>query len=394
MKPLFVSRFTLVSALGHGADAAFGSIARAQSGLVHNDFLDCRLDTYIGRVARVDSERSGDVASFDCRCSRLVELALRHDGFSDAVASARSRYGAGRIGAFIGTSSSGILSAELGYRQRDAVTGALPASLSFRETYNLFSATDFVRQGLGLEGPAAAVSTACSSSAKAFATAARAIAAGLCDAAVVGGVETLCFTTLHGFAALELLSRQPCRPCDAARDGISIGEAAGFALLEPTDVSGEDLAFLGYGESSDAYHMSTPHPEGVGAARAMRSALTSAGLSARDLDYINLHGTGTRNNDAAEDAAVYSVFGGDVPCSGTKGWTGHTLGAAGAVEAIITLLCLRHGFVPGTLNTAHVDPRLKCRVVLDGESRRITRAMSNSFGFGGSNCSLIFGRPG
>jgi 3-oxoacyl-[acyl-carrier-protein] synthase-1 len=208
---------------------------------------------------------------------------------------------------------------------------------------------------------------------------------------VVGGVESLCFTTLHGFASLELLSRGPCRPCDATRDGISIGEAAGFVLLEPSDASEEGLALLGYGESSDAYHMSTPHPEGHGAALAMRNALARAKLSAHDLDYINLHGTGTRNNDAAEDAAVDAVFADDVPCSATKGWTGHTLGAAGAVEAVITLLCLRHGYVPGTLNTTHLDPRLKCRVVLEGERRRIARAMSNSFGFGGSNCSLIFG---
>jgi 3-oxoacyl-[acyl-carrier-protein] synthase-1 len=175
------------------------------------------------------------------------------------------------------------------------------------------------------------------------------------------------------------------------RDGISIGEAAGYVLLEPKDARSDALAFLGYGETSDAYHMSTPHPEGLGAARAMRQALASAGLAARDIDYINLHGTGTRNNDAAEDAAVSAVFNG-VPCSGTKGWTGHTLGAAGALEAILTLLCLRHGYVPGTLNTAHPDPGLKCRIVLEGAHRNIRRAMSNSFGFGGSNCSLIFGR--
>ena len=393
MKPLFVTRFALVSALGHGADVAFAALAQGRSGLRSNDFLDCALDTYIGRVENVESERiSGDLADFDCRSNRLAQLALKQDGFGEAVARAVGRHGANRVGVFIGTSSSGILSAELAYRERDAGTG-LPASLSFRTSYNLFSVTSFVRQHLGLEGPGSTISSACSSSAKAFATAARALASGLCDAAVVGGVETLCFTTLHGFSALELLSRQPCRPCDATRDGISIGEAAGFALLEPADVCGEGLALLGYGESSDAHHMSTPHPEGRGAARAMRSALAGAGLSAHDIDYINLHGTGTRNNDAAEDAAVDAVFSNDVPCSGTKGWTGHTLGAAGAVEAIITLLCLRHGFVPGTLNTTHIDPRLKCRVVLKGESRRIAHAMSNSFGFGGSNCSLIFGRP-
>ncbi|MGQ0752066.1 MAG: beta-ketoacyl-[acyl-carrier-protein] synthase family protein [Betaproteobacteria bacterium] len=394
MKPLFVTHVALASALGHGARAAFDALVQGRTGLRHNDFLDCALDTCIGRVDGVEYEElPAELVAFDCRSSRLAQLGLGQDAFPEAVSRARHEYGPGRIGVFIGTSSSGILSAELGYRARDAATGALPAMLGFRETYNLFSVTEFVRRRLRLEGPAATISSACSSSAKTFAAAARAIAAGLCDAAVVGGVETLCFTTLHGFASLELLSRAPCRPCDAMRDGISIGEAAGYALVEPKDVRGDALRLLGYGETSDAYHMSAPHPEGLGAARAMRDALARARLSAHDIDYINLHGTGTRNNDAAEDAAVDSVFGNDVPCSGTKGWTGHTLGAAGAVEAILTLQCLRHGFVPGTLNTVDPDPGLKCCVVLEGRPREIRRAMSNSFGFGGSNCSLIFGRP-
>lgn len=394
LKPLFVTHVALASALGHGTAAAFDALVHGRTGLRRNDFLDCALDTSIGRVDGVESEEiPAEFAAFDCRSSRLAQLGLRQDGMLDAVSRARSDYGPGRIGVFIGTSSSGILSAELAYRERDAATGALPATLAFRETYNLYSVTDFVRRRLQLEGPAATISSACSSSAKTFAAAARAIAVGLCDAALVGGVDTLCFTTLHGFASLELLSRQPCRPCDALRDGISIGEAAGYALLEPKDARGNGLGLLGYGETSDAYHMSTPHPEGLGAARAMRQALARARLCAHDIEYINLHGTGTRNNDAAEDAAVYSVFGNDVPCSGTKGWTGHALGAAGVMEAILTLQCLRHGFVPGTLNTLHPDPRLKSRIVLEGRRCNIRRAMSNSFGFGGSNCSLIFGRP-
>lgn len=369
------------------------ALSQKRSGLRHNDFLDCGLDTFIGRVEALDSEPAVPHPSDAmCRSTRLSLLGLRQDGFGEAVARARNRHGAHRIGVFIGTSSSGILEAELGYRQQDKTSGALPPDLNFRETYNLFSPAGFVRRQLELQGPVCVVSSACSSSAKTFASAARAIATGLCDAAVVGGIETLCFTTLHGFSALELLSRRPCRPCDAARDGISIGEAAGFALLEPEDAAGADLAFLGYGESSDAYHMSTPHPEGLGAALAMRNALARAGLSARDIDYVNLHGTGTRSNDAAEDAAMLSVLGDRIPCSSTKGWTGHTLGAAGAVEALITLLCLRHDLVPGTLNTTQIDPRLKCHVMLENETRPLAHAMSNSFGFGGSNCSLVFGK--
>jgi 3-oxoacyl-[acyl-carrier-protein] synthase-1 len=391
--PMQITGLAIASALGEGTAATVAALREGRSGLQRNDFLDSTLQTYIGRVAGLEAERlPASLAQFDCRSNRLAQAGLRQDGFEQRVANAAQRYGAHRVGVYIGTSSSGILEAELAFRHRDPATGALPARLSFRHTYNLYSATDFVRQRLGLSGPACVVSSACSSSAKAFAAAARAIAAGLCDAAVVGGVETLCLTTLHGFASLELLSAQPCRPCDEARDGISIGEAAAYVLLEPAQGSGEGLALLGYGESSDAYHMSTPHPQGLGAVRAMRAALEMSGIAAQEVDYLNLHGTGTRNNDAAEAAAVRAVFGEGVACSATKGGTGHTLGAAGAVEAVITLLALRHGFVPGTVNTRRADPQFGLRLQLATEARALARAMSNSFGFGGSNCSLVFGK--
>jgi 3-oxoacyl-[acyl-carrier-protein] synthase-1 len=393
LTPIYVTAIAIASALGAGSAPAVAALRAARSGLRANDFLGSALPTFIGRVAGVEDERlPAPLAPFDCRSGRLAQLGLRQDGFERSVAQAAARHGPDRVGVYLGTSSAGILEAELAYRQRDAASGALPAGLSFRHTYNLYSVADFVRQRLGLAGPACVVSSACSSSAKAFAAAARALAAGLCDAAVVGGVETLCFTTLHGFASLELLSTQPCRPCDEGRDGISLGEAAAYALLEPVDRSGEALALLGYGESADAHHMSTPHPQGLGAARAMRAALDMAELAPQRVNYLNLHGTGTRNNDAAEDAAVRAVFGDGVACSATKGWTGHALGAAGALEAVITLLALRHGFLPGTVNTRRVDPRFGLRLQLETEARPLAYAMSNSFGFGGSNCSLLFGR--
>ena len=391
--PIQISGLAIVSALGEGTAATVAALRDGRSGLQPNDFLEATLRTYIGRVARLEEERlPASLAQFDCRSNRLAQAGLQQDGFEQRVARAAQRYGTRRVGVYIGTSSSGILEAELAFRHRDPVTGALPARLSFRHTYNLYSATDFVRERLGLAGPACVVSSACSSSAKAFAAAARAIAAGLCDAAVVGGVESLCLTTLHGFAALELLSTLPCRPCDEARDGISIGEAAAYVLLEPAHDGGDGLALLGYGESSDAHHMSTPHPQGLGAVRAMRAALEMSGVAPQEIDYLNLHGTGTRNNDAAEDAAVGAVFGDRIACSATKGGTGHTLGAAGAVEAVITLLALRHGFVPGTANTRRADPQFALRLQLRSEARPLARAMSNSFGFGGSNCSLLFGK--
>ena len=240
------------------------------------------------------------------------------------------------------------------------------------------------------------VSTACSSSAKVFASAARMMQAGLCDAAIVGGVDSLCLTTLYGFNSLELVSSRPCRPFDAERDGISIGEAAGFVLLEKASTKTDEnsVMLLGVGESSDAYHMSSPHPEGAGAQLAVQAALSAAGLSAGDIDYINLHGTGTKANDAAEDKAVSNVFGNSTPCSSTKGATGHLLGAAGVTEAIISALCIQHGFMPGGLNTKHLDTTLNSPYLLHNKNQTVNCVLSNSFGFGGSNCSLVLGRAG
>ena len=395
MNPLFATSFTLASALGRGVTPTVEALRSGRGGLRRNDFPGSALDTWIGRVEGVESPSSAaPMEGFsDYRVQRIAQAALDADGFIAAVARARESHGARRIGVFLGTSSAGMLEAEFAYRSRNP-DGALPAGLNYRDSINMYAPAAYVRARLGLEGPAMVVSTACSSGAKVFASASRAIEAGLCDAAVVGGVETLCFTTLHGFASLELLSREPCRPCDAQRAGISLGEGAAFALLEKTDAAGERLALLGYGESADAHHMSTPHPEGLGAALAMRAALERAGLAPADIGYINLHGTGTRSNDAAEDAGVFSVVGDRVPVSATKGWTGHTLGAAGAIEAVITLLALRHGYAPGTLNARSLDPALRAQVLLEGRSLPIEHAMSNSFGFGGNNSSLVFGRAG
>jgi 3-oxoacyl-[acyl-carrier-protein] synthase I len=369
-----------------------------RSGLERCDFLDVDLDTYVGRVNGLeDLPVRANLAAYDCRNNRLAQLGLAQDDFIEAVAAARQRYGRERIGVFLGTSTSGILDTELAYRQRDAATGRLPASFNYKGTHNCYSVADFVQQALDLAGPSVVVSTACSSSAKVFGNAARMIQAGLCDAAIVGGVDSLCLTTLYGFNSLGLVSSRPCRPYDAERDGISIGEAAGFVLLERTSALMNSPApgtvmLLGVGESSDAYHMSSPHPEGEGARLAIQAALHDAGLTPGDIDYINLHGTGTKANDAAEDKAVLTTFGGDTPCSSTKGATGHLLGAAGITEAIISALCIQHGFMPGGLNTGHIDPALKSAYLLKNKQQNLNFVLSNSLGFGGSNCSLVLGR--
>jgi 3-oxoacyl-[acyl-carrier-protein] synthase-1 len=337
-----------------------------------------------------------DLAAYDCRNNRLAQLGMELDGYAVAVSAARERYGAARIGVFMGTSTSGMLQTELAYRRRDPHTGALPADFHYAETHNTFSLADFVQQYLGLTGPAVVVSSACSSSAKVFGHAARMMAAGVCDAAVVGGVDSLCLTTLYGFNSLGLLSRAPCRPYDAERDGISVGEGAGFALLEKQSARPADstMLLLGVGESCDAYHMSTPHPQGVGARLAMQHALDDAGLAPADIDYINLHGTATKANDASEDKAVWELFGIATPTSSTKGATGHLLGAAGITEAIISLLAIDQGLLPAGMHTRHIDPALSSNYLLDNRDARVRRVLSNSFGFGGSNCSLVLGAAG
>ena len=395
IRPIGIRAFTTVNALGSGIAASLSALLDGRSGLRPCDFLDADIETWIGRVDGIEDEPIvGPLAAYDCRNNRLARLGLLADGFDRAVADARRRYGAERIGVFVGTSTSGIQHTEEAYRRRDAVSGALPADFNYRCTHNVFSVADFARRFLNLEGPAFAVSTACSSSAKVFATAARHLHAGTCDAAVVGGVDSLCLTTLYGFRALELTATEPCRPWDMHRKGISLGEGAGFALLEWPQADEHRIALLGYGESSDAYHMTAAHPDGDGAVLAMQAALDRAGVGAGDVDYINLHGTATPSNDSAEDKAVIRVFGPTTPCSSTKGWTGHTLGAAGITEAVFSFLCLAHGFIPATLNTRQIDPDLSAHLMLDTHHRPLRRVLSNSFGFGGTNCSLLFGQLG
>ncbi len=395
MQALRISHYTLTTALGRGAQAQRRALLEERGGLTPcasgPGFDDAQLPAWIGRVAGIEQPGlPGRLREFDCRNNRLAWLALQQDGFLAAVAAARERYGAARIGLFLGTSTSGVYQTELAYRARDAA-GALPDWYSYPHTQNCGSVGYCVRQALALAGPTLVISTACSSSAKVFASAARYIQAGLIDAAVVGGVDSLCLTTLYGFSSLQLVSAQPCRPADAARDGISIGEAAGFALLEKD--AGKGVRLLGYGESSDAHHMSAPDPGGGGALLSMRRALDKAQLAPQDIDYINLHGTATPANDLSEGKAVHQLFGTRVACSSTKGWTGHCLGAAGIVETLFCALALEHGFAPKSLNTQQVDAQIPNQILLETQRRPLRQALTNSFGFGGSNCSLILGQP-
>ena len=397
MAPLSFSLSTLVTALGRGKQDHLVALQKGQSGLTPCDFEGTKLPTYMGMVQGLDTlSLIPRLSHFDCRNNRLAMLGLKQDGFEDRIADARQQYGAQRIAVLIGTSTSGILETEHAYQNRDQETGRLPSTFlpRCRYTQEVFSVAHFIRDYLQLTGPAVAISTACSSSAKVFATAARYIQAGLCEAAIVGGVDSLCQTTLYGFSSLQLTAAGPCRPCDKDRDGLTIGEAAAFVFLEKTPHAENQSTsvLLGYGESSDAYHMSHPHPTGQGAIIAMEASLRSSHLSPSDIDFIHMHGTATKANDQTEDRAIATLFRSQTPCSSTKGWTGHTLGAAGAVEAVIGDLCLQYGFLPGCLNTTQIDPTFSSHVLLKNQERPLQHIMSNFFGFGGNNCTLILGK--
>jgi len=387
---LGIAAFSTLHAAGVDNPGSWQAIVAGQSGLKSNALPWCDLTCWLGEVAGVDdSPLPAELAAWDCRTHRLAWMALQRNRFQEAVAASAARYGAKRIGIILGSSTAGIRSTELAYtRQRS--DGHWPDDFDYRRTHSLDALCRFSAAALGLQGPMVTISTACSSSSKVFVMAQRWIDCGLIDAAVVGGVDSLCMSTLYGFNSLQLLSGDICRPFDAARSGISIGEAAGFVLLDKQSAA---INFIGGGESSDAWHMSTPHPEGIGAQGAMRAALQAARLAASDIGYVNAHGTATLANDRAEAAATAAVFGaGQVPVSSTKGVTGHTLGAAGITEAIAVIQTLEHQTLPPSANLRSAEADLQIDVVTSPRHATLHHAMSNSFGFGGSNCSLIFGR--
>jgi 3-oxoacyl-[acyl-carrier-protein] synthase-1 len=390
MMPLAVTAYTATSAMGCGLAAQCEALSQSHGGLRSNDFSSAPLACWIGRVDGLEhAALPAAYMPWECRNNRLAWLGLNQDGFLDRVRAVRERCGPARIGLFLGTSTSSIGATEEAYRRLDP-DGGLPDDMLRPVIHAPHSLASFVVTALALEGPCLTVSTACSSSAKVFASAQRMMALGLIDAAVVGGVDTLCDSVLFGFNALELVSTQPCRPFDLTRDGISIGEAAGFALLQRVEQAPDAPRLLGYGEASDAHHMSTPHPQGLGAELALRAALARAGLDAAQVDYINLHGTASRKNDEVEAALVNRTFPATTRASSTKGFTGHTLGAAGILEATVALQAIEHGLVPGNLGGDTPDPVCGPSFAWRNERRPVQVALSNSFGFGGNNACLAF----
>lgn len=387
MQPLSITAFTATCAAGAGRAELLRALDTGRTGLAPNDFGRDPLKTWVGRVAGVEeAPLPADFAHYECRNNRLAWMGLRRDGFFEAVEAARRKYGSDRIALVLGTSTSSIGATEEAYT-RLTPDGQFPEDLRYQAVHTPHSTGEFLQRVLGLRNVGVTVATACSSSAKAYAQGARLIELGIADAAVVGGVDSLCGSVLFGFNSLALVSPEPCRPFDAQRAGISIGEAAAFALLER---DGKGPRFTGYGESSDAHHMSTPHPSGRGARLAMLDALRRGSLEPAAVDYINLHGTASLKNDEIEAQAIADMFPARTHASSTKGWTGHTLGAAGALEAVVTLLSLESGLMPGNLNTRELDPACGPQVRLANASGGVRHALSNSFGFGGSNCVLLF----
>ena len=389
-KPVSVSAYTLTCAIGHGIDDVRDAIAGGRTGLSDETWPDSKVDTVLGRVRGLHDDSISIAAEYECRNNRLALKGLSQDGVIDAVEDAKDVFGPDRVALVIGTSTSSIERGEYAFAHLTPDAEFPPECLQM-DMHHPHATASWIARVLGVTGPGLTISTACSSSAKTFASGARLIHSGIADAVVVGGVDSLCLSVIHGFHSLQLVSPTACRPFDRGRDGINLGEAAGFALLTRDTPADFPIRLLGYGESCDAYHMSSAHPDGLGAELAMRAAAEKAGLPLAEIDYINMHGTGTRSNDEIEGRVCARLFPDSVRASSTKGWTGHTLGAAGITEAVIALDTLVTGLLPGTLNTTEPESDFAGSLLLENRETRVQRVMSNSFGFGGNNCSLIFG---
>jgi 3-oxoacyl-[acyl-carrier-protein] synthase-1 len=390
ISPVAVKAYQCVSAGGDGVEALYASLIANRTCLKPLTLFDIPFETVVGEVTSPLPAIRSNLKTYDCRNARLALKALEQGDFRADVERAIVRYGAVRVGLILGTSTSGIYDSENAYA-RLRQDGAMPNSFHFLQVQTAQATGEFLQRELGLQGPCYAISTACSSSAKALAVGQRLIATGCCDAVLVAGVDSLCRLTLRGFNSLQLIAPDACRPMDAERQGINIGEGAALLLLEkPGAENAGRPKLLAVGESSDAHHMSAPHPDGVGAAAAMAQALRLAGRDVSEVDYINLHATASSLNDLSEARAVVSLFPDPPPCSGVKGLLGHTLGAAGAVEAVVSLLALEQGFLPGTCGLRQADPQCLFPVVAAPNPEIGPRLLlSNAFGFGGNNASVL-----
>ena len=380
------------SAAGIDITALRESIDTQTSGLRVNDIDNCDIETMIGRVSGVEEI---DLGKWQSRNNALAYLGYQQGDIDHHVQTLKERFSPARLGVVMGSSTASIDRTEEAYRYLSD-DNQLPDKFLQRRVHNPHSPGLYVAHLTGITGPAITINTACSSSAKVFATGARWLQQGIVDAVLVGGVDTLCLSVMYGFQSLQLISNQACRPLDQHRDGINLGEASGYAILMRDEDCDEakNILLKGYGESSDAHHMSHPHPEGLGARLSMRQALNMAQLKSDDIDYINLHGTASRANDLIEGLVISSMFTKSTQVSSTKSWMGHTLGAAGITESLIAVDALLRNIVPGNLNLTELDHDIDVSVQSDNLEKPLKHVISNSFGFGGNNCSLLFSKDG
>ena len=386
-----ITHYALCCGLGRTTEAAIAELRAGRRGLRAVPF-EVPFEAITGTLPGELPELPEHLRHQDSRSARLGALAYAE--ISDPVTEAIDRYGADRVALVLGTSTGGIDRTEA-YHFRWFGSGAPevpppPGDYRYFDQHCFHAFADTVAAISGIRGPRWVVSTACSSSAKVFSSARRLLDLDLADCVLLGGVDGLCNTTVRGFNSLGVMANEPCRPFGAGRPGMNVGEGAAFLLMQR---EGKPRAWLrGVGETSDAYHMSSPEPEGKGALAAMQQALEQAGLNAEAVGYVNAHGTGTPYNDAAESKAVHTLLGGNVPVVSTKAYTGHTLGACGAIEAIFAIVALEHGWVPAGVGSHPIDPEIQIRVPEKVEEHDLRYVLSNAFAFGGNNCSLLFER--
>ncbi|QHC52189.1 beta-ketoacyl-ACP synthase [Billgrantia tianxiuensis] len=375
----------LICPLGDDLVTIADALFNGRRGLVYDDTFTPGRPLPLGRVRSPLPDAGSLPAAHRSRNNQLLAAALeRLEPTLDAF---RRRRPQARIGVILGTSTSGIGETEIALTRRQR-EGDWPADFRYQR-HEIGSPACFVAEWLGLEGPAYTLSTACTSSARALASAKRLLASGACDAVIAGGADSLCGLTVNGFASLEALSDSPCQPFSANRDGINLGEAAALFLVT-AEAGGIQLS--GYGETSDAYHISAPRPDGQGAIAAIQAALDMARLPATAIDYLNLHGTATRQNDSMEALAISQLFGDTLPCSSTKALTGHTLGACGALEAAFCWMALDAGRLPPHVHDGQLDPELSPLSYASVGKHDGSRAISNAFAFGGNNIALLLER--
>ena len=387
LRPIPITGYGNLNALGASRTDILEALAAGRSGLVEPAETP-PFETVTGAVSTDLPELDAELAPWSTRLSRMAALLVAQ--IDEPLRRARSRWRSERIGVILGTSTAGMETTERAYREHVA-RGRLPQGYDFWRQHTFGAVLHVVSRLAGVRGPAWMISTACTSSAKPLASAQRLIGGGVLDAAIVGGIDTLCWLTLLGFQSLGALDRKPCRPFNTERTGISLGEGGALLLVER---EGEGRACVeGVGESSDAHHVSAPHPEGRGALDAMSRALEQAGCAPDDVDHVNAHGTGTRLNDVAEAKAIRELLGGDIPVVSTKGYTGHTLGAAGGIEAIFSVYAIEEGWIPPSLFADPVDPELAIRVPTTVTRGTFRRVLSNSFAFGGNNVSVLLRAP-